>query len=82
MSAFTGSELEVVLRSPGAIRLVLAGISTSGVVLSTVREAADRGYRLTVLAVAGWATALGPDAQGPPCRVAPRVRGKGEDGAG
>jgi nicotinamidase-related amidase len=30
--------------------LVLAGISTSGVVLSTVREAADLDYRLTVLA--------------------------------
>jgi nicotinamidase-related amidase len=29
--------------------LVLAGISTSGVVLSTVREAADRDYELTVL---------------------------------
>jgi nicotinamidase-related amidase len=28
---------------------VLAGISTSGVVLSTVREAADKDYRLTVL---------------------------------
>ncbi len=30
--------------------LVLAGIATSGVVLSTVREAADRDYQLTVLA--------------------------------
>ncbi|QMU77421.1 cysteine hydrolase [Streptacidiphilus sp. PB12-B1b] len=50
VSAFTGSDLEVVLRSLGATRLVLAGISTSGVVLSTVREAADRDYRLTVLA--------------------------------
>jgi nicotinamidase-related amidase len=28
---------------------VLAGIATSGVVLSTVREAADKDYRLTVL---------------------------------
>jgi nicotinamidase-related amidase len=29
--------------------LVLAGISTSGVVLSTVREAADKDFQLTVL---------------------------------
>ena len=29
--------------------LILAGISTSGVVLSTVRDAADRDYRLYVL---------------------------------
>ncbi len=34
----------------GAPHLVLAGIATSGVVLSTVREAADRDYQLTVLA--------------------------------
>jgi len=29
---------------------VLGGIATSGVVLSTLREAADKDYRLTVLA--------------------------------
>jgi nicotinamidase-related amidase len=50
VSAFTGSDLEVVLRSRGIQHLVLAGIATSGVVLSTLREAADRDYRLTVLA--------------------------------
>jgi nicotinamidase-related amidase len=50
VSAFTGSDLEVVLRAGGIDHLVLAGISTSGVVLSTLREAADRDYRLTVLA--------------------------------
>jgi len=48
-SAFTGSDLEVVLRAQGIQHLVLTGISTSGVVLSTVREAADKDYRLTVL---------------------------------
>ncbi|HYB16621.1 MAG TPA: isochorismatase family protein [Streptosporangiaceae bacterium] len=32
------------------ISLVLAGIATSGVVLSTLRQAADLDYRLTVLA--------------------------------
>lgn len=50
ISAFTGSDLEVLLRSQGITDLVLTGISTSGVVLSTVREAADRDYGLTVLA--------------------------------
>jgi nicotinamidase-related amidase len=49
VSAFTGSDLEVVLRSGDVRHLVLCGIATGGVVLSTVREAADRDYRLTVL---------------------------------
>jgi nicotinamidase-related amidase len=53
-SAFTGSDLEVLLRSRGITRLVLAGISTSGVVLSTLREAADRDYQLVVLKDACW----------------------------
>jgi nicotinamidase-related amidase len=50
VSAFTGSDLDVVLRGGGTDRLVLAGIATSGVVLSTLRQAADLDYRLTVLA--------------------------------
>jgi nicotinamidase-related amidase len=49
ISAFTGSDLEVVLRSQEIRHLVLTGIATSGVVLSTLREAADKDYRLTVL---------------------------------
>jgi len=49
VSAFAGSDLEIVLRSQGIRHLILCGIATSGVVLSTVREAADRDYRLTVL---------------------------------
>jgi nicotinamidase-related amidase len=49
VSAFTGSDLEVVLRAAEVDHLVLAGIATSGVVLSTLREAADRDFRLTVL---------------------------------
>jgi nicotinamidase-related amidase len=49
VSAFTGSDLEVVLRAQGISRLVLCGIATSGVVLSTLREAADKDYQLTVL---------------------------------
>jgi nicotinamidase-related amidase len=50
VSAFTGSDFEVVLRSKGITHLVLSGIATSGCVLSTLREAADKDYRLTVLA--------------------------------
>lgn len=49
VSAFSGSDLEVLLRAQGLTHLVLTGIATSGVVLSTIREAADRDYRLTVL---------------------------------
>ena len=50
VSAFTGSDLDVVLRSLGVVKLVLTGIATSGVVLSTLPEAADRDYELVVLA--------------------------------
>jgi nicotinamidase-related amidase len=50
VSAFTGSDLEVLLRARGTGHLVLAGIATSGVVLSTLRQAADLDYQLTVLA--------------------------------
>ena len=50
VSAFTGSDLEVVLRSKGIKHIVLTGIATSGVVLSTIREAADKDYEITVIA--------------------------------
>src|SRR3984893_7080801 len=50
VSAFSGSDLEVVLRAQGIAHLALCGIATSGVVLSTLREAADKDYQLTVLA--------------------------------
>jgi nicotinamidase-related amidase len=50
VSAFAGSDLEVILRAKGIKHLVLTGIATSGVVLSTLREAADKDYILTVLA--------------------------------
>jgi len=49
VSAFTGSDLEVVLRAFGIGHLVLTGIATHGVVLSTLLEAADKDYELTVL---------------------------------
>lgn len=49
ISAFTGGDLDVVLRSLGATHLVLCGIGTGGVVLSTFRAAADLDFELTVL---------------------------------
>jgi nicotinamidase-related amidase len=50
VSAFTGSDLDVVLSAADVDSLVLTGIATSGVVLSTLRQAADLDFRLTVLA--------------------------------
>jgi nicotinamidase-related amidase len=50
ISAFAGSDLGLILRAKRIDTLVLTGIATSGVVLSTLREAADRDYRLVVLA--------------------------------
>jgi nicotinamidase-related amidase len=50
VSAFAGSDLDMVLRGGGIEQLVLTGIATSGVVLSTLRQAADLDLGLTVLA--------------------------------
>ena len=50
VSAFAGSDLDMVLRAGGIDHLVLAGIATSGVVLFTLRQAADLDFGLTVLA--------------------------------
>jgi nicotinamidase-related amidase len=47
---FGSTDLHEQLQARGIDTLVLAGISTSGVVLSTVRDAHDRDYRLIVLA--------------------------------
>ena len=49
VSAFAGSDLEIILRAKNIEHVVLTGISTSGVVLSTFREAVDKDYILTVL---------------------------------
>jgi nicotinamidase-related amidase len=49
VSAFSGSDLDAVLRALNAESLVLTGIATSGVVLSTLRQAADLDFALTVL---------------------------------
>jgi nicotinamidase-related amidase len=50
VGAFSTTPLQSRLAARGIDTLILAGISTSGVVLSTLRDAADRDYRLFVLA--------------------------------
>ncbi len=49
VSAFHGTDLEVILRAKEIDTLVLFGIATSGVVLSTLLEASDADYRLVVI---------------------------------
>ena len=49
VSAFAGSDLETILRAGEIDTLILFGIATSGVVLSTVRHAADADYRIIVV---------------------------------
>ena len=49
VSAFSGTDLDLLLRSMGIENLVLAGLSTSRVVLSTVCQAFDLDYNITVL---------------------------------
>jgi nicotinamidase-related amidase len=50
VGAFSTTDLDRQLRGAGINTLLLAGLSTSGVVLSTVRDAADRDFRIVVLA--------------------------------
>lgn len=49
VSAFKTNNLDTVLRSMGVRTVVLCGVSTSGVVLSTVLEAYDLDYDIVVL---------------------------------
>ena len=49
VGAFSGSDLDAVLRAQDINHIVLAGLATSGVVLSTVRLAADMDFKITVL---------------------------------
>lgn len=49
VSAFAGNNLQQILAAQDIGHLVLAGISTGGVVLSTALQAADLDYRVTVL---------------------------------
>lgn len=49
VGAFTGTDLDLILRAHDVETLVLFGVSTSGVVLSTLRHAADADYRCIVV---------------------------------
>lgn len=49
VGAFSTTDLDLQLKMAGVDTLVLAGVHTSGVVLSTVREAHDLDYRVIVL---------------------------------
>src|SRR5262249_24877697 len=49
VSAFTGTVLDMILRAKDIDTLILFGIATSGVVLSTLLHAADADYRLVVI---------------------------------
>ncbi len=49
VSALAGTDLEMILRANDIDTLVLFGIATSGVVLSTLLEACDADYRLIVI---------------------------------
>ena len=49
VNAFVGTDLEMILRAKDVDTLVLFGIATSGVVLSTLLHAADADYRLIVI---------------------------------
>ena len=50
VSAFVGTDIEMILRANEIDSIVLFGIATSGVVLSTLLEANDKDYRLVVIA--------------------------------
>jgi nicotinamidase-related amidase len=49
VGAFSGNALEMILRARGVEHLVLFGIATSGIVLSTLRAASDLDFRCTVV---------------------------------
>ncbi|MEI9936578.1 MAG: isochorismatase family cysteine hydrolase [Pseudomonadota bacterium] len=48
-SAFAGTDLELVLRAHAIDTIAVAGVATSAMVAATCYDAADRGYRVTVL---------------------------------
>lgn len=49
VSAFSGNGLEQILRAQGVIKLALCGIATSGIVLSTARQAMDLDFQCIVV---------------------------------
>jgi len=49
ISAFAGTDLDMILRAQEIETLILFGIATSGVVLATLLDAVDADYRLVVV---------------------------------
>lgn len=49
VSAFAGTDLDMILRARETHTIVLFGIATSGVVLATLLQASDADYRLVVI---------------------------------
>lgn len=49
VSALYGTDLDVLLKSMGVQEIIMAGLATSGVILSTLRQAADLDYKISVL---------------------------------
>ena len=49
VSAFTGTDLDMILRANEIETVILLGIATSGVVLSTLADAFDLDYRVVVV---------------------------------
>ncbi|MFC7557425.1 cysteine hydrolase family protein [Pseudoroseomonas wenyumeiae] len=49
IGAFASSSIDSILRSMGRNQLIMCGISTNMCVETTAREAADRGYSVTLV---------------------------------
>ncbi|MFT8809750.1 cysteine hydrolase family protein [Gluconobacter sp.] len=49
IGAFSGTDLDMILRANGIQTVLLAGVTTSGVVLSTFRQAFDLDYNVVVV---------------------------------
>jgi nicotinamidase-related amidase len=50
LSAFHGTDLDLILRARGATHVLLTGVSTNGTVEGTARDAAGLGYRTVLVA--------------------------------
>ena len=50
VSAFRGTDLDLLLRARGIDTLMMAGVTTTGVVFSTLAEASDLDYRILLVA--------------------------------
>lgn len=54
VSAFVQNNLDMILRARGVSHLVFFGFATSGIVLSTIRQASDLDYHCTVVSDASF----------------------------